>query len=357
VDCPERWVSSRIDRLRARLPNGCNAFLVTNGVNVRYLSGFASSNAVLLIDAERTRLLTDGRYLAAAQRVPGVEVTEAARDLAADLRDRLPSLLSGPVAFEADDLTVARHATIAASGVELVATRGVVESVRAVKEPVELDAIRRAASLLTASLEQLTADRVVGRSEQELAWSLERTMRELGADGVGFEPIVASGPNAALPHHHPGSRIVETDETFLVDAGCLLDGYRSDCTRTFATGALPPELRRAYDVCLEAQQRSLSAVLPGASCRDVDAVAREIVADAGYPVAHGLGHGVGLDIHEEPRLTDTATCVLEVGNVVTVEPGVYLPGVGGIRIEDLVIVGADGPEVLTSFPKELQILA
>ncbi len=350
-------MTSRIDRLRARFPEDCGAFLVTNGVNIRYLSGFASSNAVLLVDAERVRLLTDGRYLSAARTVQDVEAVGASRDLAADLRERLPSLVSGPVAFEADDLTVARHTAIAASGVELVATRGIVEAVRAVKEPAERDAIRRAASLLTASLERLTADRVIGRSELELAWSLERTMRELGADGVGFDPIVASGANAALPHHRPGTRIVEAGETFLVDAGCLLDGYRSDCTRTFATGTLPSELGRAYDVCLEAQRRSLEAVVPGASCSAVDAVARKIVADAGYPVVHGLGHGVGLDIHEEPRLTDTATGVLEVGNVVTVEPGVYLPGVGGIRIEDLVIVSEDGPEVLTPFPKELLVLA
>jgi Xaa-Pro aminopeptidase len=198
---------------------------------------------------------------------------------------------------------------------------------------------------------------VVGRSEAELAWVVERTIRELGAEAVSFEPIVASGPNAARPHHHPGSRVVEAGELLLLDAGAVVDGYCSDCTRTFATGPLPPALERAYAACKEAEERSLVATLPGARCVDVDGVARSILVEHGYEVMHGLGHSVGLEIHEDPRLSPESDATLAAGNVVTVEPGVYLSGTGGVRIEDLVIVGEDGPEVLTTFTKELVTVA
>lgn len=330
--------------------------LVTDPVNIRYLTGFSSSNAALLVDRGRTFLLTDGRYIEAARAVPGVEVIEASRDLASDLGSRLASLTDGPVAFEADHLTVSRHAKLVSSGVELVATSGLVERLRAVKEPGEIEAIRRSAAILTAVFERLMDERVVGRTEAEIAWLIEQTMHELGADGPSFPVIVASGPNAALPHHRPGERIVGVGETLLVDAGCLVDDYCSDCTRTFATGPLPGELRRAHEDCLRAQQASLAAVGPGVACRDVDSVARERLRSAGHAVRHGLGHGVGLAIHEEPRLSDTATGTLEAGNVVTVEPGVYLPGLGGVRIEDLVVVEDGGVAVLTELPRELVTL-
>lgn len=350
-------MSSRVDRVKARVPEGCASLLVTDPVNVRYLTGFSSSNAVLLVDATRVLLLTDGRYLEAAASVPGVEVVEASRDLALDLGSRLQSLGPGPVAFEADQLSVARHAKLVPSGVELVATSGIVEGVRAVKEPGEVDAIRRSAAILTQAYERLAGEAVVGRTEAEVAWLLERAMHELGAEGPAFATIVASGPNAALPHHHPGDRIIAAGEVLLVDAGCLVDGYCSDCTRTFATGLLPDELLAAYAACRGAQEQSLAAVRAQADCRAVDGVARALLTDAGYPVMHGLGHGVGLAIHEEPRLADTATGALAAGNVVTVEPGVYLPGLGGVRIEDLVAVGHEGVEVLTTFTKELVTLA
>jgi Xaa-Pro aminopeptidase len=349
-------MSSRVDRVRAQIPEGCASMLVTDPVNVRYLTGFASSNAALLVDETRVVLLTDGRYVEAASSVPGVEVVEASRDLALDLGSRLGSLSSGPVAFEADHLSVARHARIVPSGVELVATSGVVEGVRAVKEAAEVDAIRRSAAILTGTYERLAGESVVGRTEAELVWFLEQAMHELGAEGAAFATIVASGPNAALPHHHPGERVVEADETLLVDAGCLVDGYCSDCTRTFATGVLPDEVLQAYSTCRSAQERSLAEVRAGADCREVDGVARGILTGAGYPVMHGLGHGVGLAIHEEPRLTDSATGTLVAGNVVTVEPGVYLAGIGGVRIEDLVVVTSEGVDVLTAFPKDLVTL-
>jgi Xaa-Pro aminopeptidase len=331
-------VTTRIEWLRERLSDlEVVAFLVTNGTNVRYLTGFASSNAWLVVDAQRTALLTDGRYIEAARAVPDVEPLVAERNLPTTLRERLSELTDGPVAFESEHMSVAVHERVAESGVELVGTRKVVEELRAIKDDAELAAIRRSSALLSEVFERFSAERVVGRTEGELAWWVERTIRELGAEATSFAPIVASGPNAALPHHHPGARVVQADEILLLDAGALVDGYCSDCTRTFATGALAPELERAYTVCLEAQERSLAAVASGAVCREVDEI----------------GHSLGLEIHEDPRLAKESESTLAAGNVVTVEPGVYLPGAGGVRIEDLVIVGDQGHEVLTTFTKEL----
>jgi Xaa-Pro aminopeptidase len=347
-------VTTRIEWLRERLSDlEVVAFLVTNGTNVRYLTGFASSNAWLVVDAQRTALLTDGRYIEAARAVPDVEPLVAERNLPTTLRERLSELTDGPVAFESEHMSVAVHERVAESGVELVGTRKVVEELRAIKDDAELAAIRRSSALLSEVFERFSAERVVGRTEGELAWWVERTIRELGAEATSFAPIVASGPNAALPHHHPGARVVQADEILLLDAGALVDGYCSDCTRTFATGALAPELERAYTVCLEAQERSLAAVASGAVCREVDEIARATLREQGYETLHGLGHSLGLEIHEDPRLAKESESTLAAGNVVTVEPGVYLPGAGGVRIEDLVIVGDQGHEVLTTFTKEL----
>jgi len=349
--------AARVERLRARLDElGAAAFLVTGGTNVRYLTGFESSNAALLVDPARVVLMTDGRYVEAARGLPEVELLLAERELAADLGARLSGLTRGPVAIEAEHVSVAEHAKIAESGVELVPAQKVVEGLRAVKDAGELGAVRRSARVLNEAYERLREERVVGRTEAELTWWLECLLHDLGAEALAFDLIVASGPNAALPHHHPGDRVVGPGETLLVDAGCVVDGYCSDCTRTFATGELLPELAEAYEVCRAAQVQALAAVRPGAAGREVDALARRVVAEAGYEVFHNLGHGVGLDVHEEPRLAATSTATLETANVVTVEPGVYLPGKGGIRIEDLVIVGPEGPEVLTPTTKELVVL-
>lgn len=350
-------MNQRIERLRSALPAELHAVLVTHPPNVRYLSGFASTNAALLVDREHVRLVTDGRYLEAARAVPGVELVESARDIPRFLGERLGALSRGPVGIEADRLAYAAHAEIAASGVPLAPTRGLVERLRAVKDAEELAAVRRSAQVLTRAFELLAQERLTGRTEAEVAWWIERTIRELGAEAIAFPPIVGAGPNAALPHHRPGGRVIGPGETVVVDVGAVVDGYCSDCTRTFASGPLPAVLRRAYEACAEAQRRALAAVRAGAACRDVDAVARDVLRERGYETLHGLGHGVGLEIHEEPRLADTAESTLEAGNVVTVEPGVYLAGAGGVRIEDLVVVGAGAPEALTPFTKDLVVLA
>lgn len=350
-------VSERIERLRARLPElGAPAILITSSVNVRYLTGFQSSNAAVLVDGERALLLTDGRYVDAARAVGGVEAVQADRELPAFLKESLRKLTAGPVAFEADQVSFSAHRTLAGGGVELVPVQGAVERLRAIKDGGELGALRRSAAVLSQAFELLGQEHLVGRTEAEVAWWLERTLRELGAEALSFDTIVAGGPSAARPHHHPGRRAIGTGETVVVDAGCVVDGYCSDCTRTFATGDLPIELARAYETCLEAQKASLDALRAGVSCRDVDAVARGLLVDAGYEVMHNLGHAVGLEIHEEPRLARTSKDTVEAGNVLTVEPGIYLSGLGGIRIEDLVVVGADGIEILTPVTKSLVVV-
>jgi Xaa-Pro aminopeptidase len=351
-------VSDRITRLRAELDGlAAASFLVTNPVNVRYLTGFESSNAALVIGGDRVVLATDGRYVGAAAAVDGVEVVQAERDLLAWIGARFGELAEAPVAFEADHVTVFGLESLSEDGVELRPTTGVVVALRAVKDDDELAAIRRAARITDAAYERLAREEVVGRTEAEVAWWFVQVLHEEGAEAPAFEPIVASGPNAALPHHHPGPRRIGPGETMVVDAGAQVGGYCSDCTRTFATGALPDPLRGAYALCHSVQESALAAVRAGAQASELDAIARSRIEDSGLaPVLHSLGHGVGLDVHEQPVLRPTSTDTLVAGNVVTVEPGVYLAGEGGVRIEDLVVVGDEGPEVLSTFTKDLLTL-
>jgi len=223
------------------------------------------------------------------------------------------------------------------------------------KDKDELAKIARAAKIADRGLEALTAETWVGRSERELAWRLRELLHAHGADDLAFDSIVASGENGALPHAHPTDRIIETRTLVTIDWGARVDGYYSDCTRTFSTGSPPDRLRAAYDVCLAAQVRACGGTRAGMTGVEADALAREPITSAGFGgnFGHGLGHGVGLQVHEAPRLSTESTDTLEAGHVLTIEPGIYLPGIGGVRIEDLAVVGDDGVELLTSFPKTL----
>ena len=343
-------MSARLDRLRASLER---PLLVTDLTNIFYLTGFETSNAALLIepDGGAPRLFTDFRYIEAAQETPGVEALLAKRALMRDLADQL----EGEIAFEAHALPYAQYEVLARGGAKLVPTRGIVENVRAVKDDDELERIRRAARAADRAFEALTAETWIGRSERELAWRLRQLLHAHGVDHLSFDTAVGAGPDGSKPHVDPGERLIERNQLVVVDWGARLDGYCSDCTRTVSTGALPKELRRAYDVCLEAQQRAVENIRPGMTGVEADRIAREVIDDAGFGehFGHGLGHGVGLLIHEAPRLSTESEDVLEPGHVVTIEPGIYLPGVGGVRIEDLAVVRDDGVEILTSFPKEL----
>lgn len=339
---------SRVDRLRESLEE---PLLVTNGVNVRYLVGFASSNAALLVEPDRVRLFSDFRYAEAGRAVEGVEFVETKRSLVVALAE----LLEGRIGFEADVVSYTGWETLSGGGLDLVPRRGLVEALRAVKDDQELDAIRRAGTITSEAYERFAEESFIGRTERDLAWRLDELFHELGADAPAFETIVASGPNSAKPHARPSDHTVGAGETVVVDAGATVDGYCADCTRTFATGSLPDELRSAYTTCLEGQLAGLEAVRAGVTGVEADAAAREKIEAVGLgdKFGHGLGHGVGLEVHEAPRLSRESTDTLAAGNVVTVEPGVYLEGLGGIRIEDLVIVTDGEPEILTSPTKNL----
>jgi Xaa-Pro aminopeptidase len=320
-------------------------------MNVRYLTGFESTNAAVLVEPERARLFTDFRYAERARSVEGVEFEETKRYIYSDLAERLP----GRVGFEADALTYANWELLRQGGVDLVPRRGLVESLRALKGPEELDAIRRATEVTNATYERLAEAQFSGRTEKDLAWRMEQLFHEEGADGLAFPIDIASGPTGASPHAVAGDRVVQEGDLVIVDAGAIVDGYCSDCTRTFAVGEVSASLRETYEIVRQGQQAGLDAVRAGVSGRDADAAARSVIMDAGYGenFGHGLGHGVGLLVHEAPVLRPESEDVLAAGNVVTVEPGIYLSGVAGIRIEDLVVVTDDGCDVLTSFPKEL----
>jgi Xaa-Pro aminopeptidase len=341
-------VTSRVDRLGENLEE---PLLVTNGVNVRYLVGFASSNAALLVEPDCVRLFSDFRYAEAGRAVEGVEFVETKRSLVVALAE----LLDGRIGFEADAVSYTSWETLTGGGLDLVPRRGLVEALRAVKDDQELDAIRRAGKITSEAYERFAEESLIGRTERDLAWRLDEFFHELGADAPAFETIVASGPNSAKPHARPSDRTVGAGETVVVDAGAMVDGYCADCTRTFATGSLPDELQSAYTTCLEGQLVGLEAVRAGVAGVEADAAAREKIDAAGLgdKFGHGLGHGVGLEVHEAPRLSRESTDTLAAGNVVTVEPGVYLEGLGGIRIEDLVIVTDGEPEILTSPTKNL----
>ena len=341
-------MNDRIERLRAELEE---SLLVTNPTNVRYLTGFESSNTVLIVEPERVRLFTDFRYIDAARALDGVEVVQTKRSVLGELAETL----SGRLGFEASTLAYAQYETLVKGGLELVARAGVVERLRAVKDDAELETIRRACKITDRVYERLLDVRFIGRRERDVAWDVTRLFHEEGGEGLAFETIVGSGPTGAQPHARAGNRKIGARELVVIDAGCTIDGYASDYTRTFATGPVDGEAREAYEIVLEAQEAALGAIRPGMPGIEADAIARRVVEESPFVgrFGHGLGHGLGLDVHELPSMSTESKDVLEPGNVVTVEPGVYLAGRFGIRIEDDVVVIQDGIENLTRFRKDL----
>jgi len=351
-------VSVAADSVAAALPGrGIDLLLVTNLVNVRYLTGFTGTNGMAIVGEDVRRFITDFRYVERARsEVLDFDRERGPQEFIEALRDGWPA---GDLRLGFDDghVTVKQHGRlreVLPDRIELVPAGGIVEAVRAVKRPDELDRIRAAAALADEALEALLAGPVVGRSEREVALALGDEMRRRGAD-PSFPSIVASGAHGALPHAEPRDAPVERDTLVTIDWGARLDGYCSDCTRTFATGTLADDLTALYAVVEEAQAAGVDAVRPGPAGRDVDAVARRVIEEAGHGehFGHGLGHGVGLEVHEAPRLARTGQDALAAGNVVTVEPGLYVPGRGGARIEDLVVVTDDGREIVSSLPKAL----
>jgi Xaa-Pro aminopeptidase len=333
-------------------------FLVTDLVNVRYLTGFGGTNGACVCGEGVRLFLTDFRYTERAEEeVEEWEVITISDDWLGGIAERL----AGAVGFEDDHVSVRLREKLGeklADGVELKAAGGKVEKLRRVKDEEELAAIAAAAELADEVWRWSLERGLAGRSERDIAAAAEARIRELGAE-PSFPTIVAAGPNGALPHAEPGEREVGAGELVVFDMGAKLDGYCSDGTRTFAAGEPDEHSREVYETVLAAQAAALDAVAAGIRGEDVDSAAREPIAAAGHGerFGHGLGHGVGLEVHEAPRLSQRSDDVLEVGEVVTVEPGIYLPGELGVRIEDLVVVTEDGHRNLSGLPKSLQVVA
>lgn len=350
--------ADRADRLAARATDeGVAAVLVTGPVNVRWLTGFTGSNGLALVGDGIRRFVTDFRYLTQSAEQLGDEWD---REIAMELLAHVAPTLAGKVAFDDEHLTVKAHGKLAGAvgeDVELVPAAGWVEELRAVKDADEIARIRAATKLADEALEEVLSRGLAGRTERDVALDLETTMRRRGAEAVSFPPIVAAGPHGALPHAEPRDVVIPPDTLCVIDWGAQLDGYASDCTRTFATGDdLDPRDAAVYETVRAAQAEALEAVRAGAHGRDVDSVARDVIAAAGHAehFGHGLGHGVGAEVHEGPRLSQRSESVLAAGNVVTVEPGIYVPDAVGVRIEDLAVVTDGAPEVLTGLGKELR---
>jgi Xaa-Pro aminopeptidase len=346
--------------LTDRLPTaGADAVLVTRLPNVRYLSGFTGSNGTLVLTPDGGAFLTDGRYGdQAAREVPDLDRVVSSGPLVSELPACIERLGVRRVAFEVDGLTYRTHADLTAAGVDLVPTSGEVERLRWAKDPEEISLIGAAQSIADDAFEVISAKLMTGVTERETALELDVTMRRLGAEALAFDTIVAFGESAAEPHHHPTVRALRPGDVVKMDFGCVVDGYHSDMTRTVAFGEPTSRLRDVYELVRLAQRAGVEAVRQGATGAEVDHASRAVIEDAGFGDAftHGLGHGVGLEIHEGPSLRPAGDDVLPVGAVVTVEPGVYLEGLGGVRIEDMVEVTEEGCRVIPRTTKDLVIL-
>lgn len=356
--------ATRADRLAAVLAEReLDALVVTDLVNVRYLTGYTGSNGLALIGVRDLRLfVTDFRYVTQAeQQVHGFEREIGETDLLGAVSGALEDgeLKLG---FEDQHVSVRTHARLREllpERVALAPAGGIVEDLRLVKDAGEVDRIRAAAELADAALTRVLEDGLAGRTERAVALALEHEMQRLGATRPSFSTIVAHGPHGALPHATPRDEPIAAGSLVTIDWGAELDGYCSDCTRTYAAGREPDaEAREVYELVLKAQLTGLKAVAAGVAASDADKAARDVIEAAGHGDAfgHSLGHGVGLEVHEAPRLSKTSRATLAPGNIVTVEPGVYLPGRLGVRIEDLVVVTADGCDVLDTLPKDLTVV-
>ncbi|MDQ7793007.1 MAG: Xaa-Pro peptidase family protein [bacterium] len=340
--------------------DGLGGLLVMTAENRRYLTGFTGSWGAVLLTPAETVLLTDSRYVEqAATEAPGCRVLRHGAEWSQTLGETVTGMGLHRLGFEKENVTVGLYEKLSAAlpGTELVPTEGRVEAGRAIKDDGELQSIRSAAALtdqvLTEALELIRP----GMIESELALALELGLRRNGAE-VAFEIIVASGPRSSLPHGRPSDRVLAAGDLVTIDMGARVNGYHSDLTRTFALGKPDSRQEEIYQVVREAQTAALAGMKPGMTGREADALARDIINARGFGeyFGHGLGHGVGLAVHEGPRVSLTGETALREGNVVTVEPGIYIPGWGGVRIEDLVVLRPTGVEMLSSFTRELVVL-
>lgn len=362
-DWPDH-LDARLAKLREKLAGqSWPAMLVSHAPDVRYLTDLDLEDSWLLVTEREVWVLTDPRF---AQTVEETRPQARAVVRRGPMADALASAVGEAgvkeLAFQADALTVAQHEALrgklkeAQVGATLKPTRGWLLELRSVKDAHELRLIRRALALQEQAFQQLMNQVRPGMSEAEVATLLEYNMRWIGADGVSFPTIVAIGANGSLPHHRPGKTRVKANTPILIDCGARAGGYCSDLTRVVSLTGFSQKLTEVYHVVLEAQRAGIEAIAPGKPLKEVDAAARKVIEDAGYGerFAHGLGHGIGLEIHEQPTLSSRSEGELKEGQVVTVEPGVYLPGVGGIRIEDDVLVTARGHRKLSTLPTDFE---
>jgi len=349
----------RLQKLRRELEVlGLDAIVITQPENRRYLSGFTGSAGTLFITQDEAILITDFRYVEQApKQAPQFQVVEAAPDvLAKELSNLAAKAGVNRVGFESHYLPFSEHRdwAEAAAEFELVPTRELVEDMRALKDEEELDMIKRAVALSDAALAHTKGLIRPGMTEKEVAWELETYMRTHGAEAGAFEIIVAGGPSGAMPHAKASDDAIQVGEPIVVDVGARFEGYHSDLTRTLHLGDPDGRLQEIYDLVLKAQLAAEEGIRPGMSAREADALARDIITGAGYGeyFGHPLGHGVGLAIHEKPKVSKVSRDVLHPGMTLTVEPGIYIPGWGGVRIEDLVVIRQDGVEVLSQADKD-----
>ncbi|MBP2016670.1 Xaa-Pro aminopeptidase [Symbiobacterium terraclitae] len=355
--------SDRLGRLRAAMAErGIDGLLVAKPENRAYLSGFTGSAGVLLITADRAVLVTDFRYTEqAAAQAPAFEVVKPESTNQALLARLVDETGIRRIGYEGDHLTVDDHQSYrqAVSGCEWVSVTGLVEALRMIKDEIEIALMRRAAAIADEAFAQILPLIKPGVTERDLGLELEYRMRKLGAEGVAFETIVASGVRSSLPHGHPTDKVIASGDLVTFDFGALYQGYCSDMTRTVMVGEPTDKQREIYGIVLEAQKRGVAACRPGITGKELDDVCRSYIAERGYGehFGHGTGHGVGRFIHEGPRVSQRGgDVVLKPGMVITVEPGIYLPGWGGVRIEDMLLVTESGAEPFTHTPKELLIL-
>ncbi len=352
----------RLATLRKSLTeHDLDAILVSQPENRRYLSGFTGSAGWLFISAERAILATDFRYFEQVGReAPDFQLAKITTSLDKQLPELVADLDIQRLGFESQHVTVDQlHSWAqAAEGVEWVPLKDTVETIRAVKDKHEIEALRRSVALTDAAFAHMLEVIEPGMTEQAVAWEIETYMRTHGASKVAFDLTVAAGPNGALPHARAGDHIIQPGEPIVVDIGCVVDGYCSDMTRTFCLGEPSAKYLEVWNIVLQAQEAAEAIIRAGLSGVEADSAARDVIADAGYGeyFGHGLGHGVGLAVHESPRASQLSDHTLEAGMTLTVEPGIYLPGEFGVRIEDLVIVREEGVEILTGTPKTASIV-
>jgi Xaa-Pro aminopeptidase len=353
--------AKRRDRLRSHLKaHGHAAILITNFLNVRYLTGFTGDDSYLLLTKNNAVMLSDARYeQQLSEECPDVDaiIRRPPTTMTQIIRRAVQQSKIGKLSFEADSLTVAQRDQLGGElkSTELAGVQGAVEALREIKDSSEIDAIRHSIDLAERAFAVIRASMRPEQTERQVAFELEHQIRLFGGEGCSFPPIIAAGPRAALPHARPTDAPLGDADFILVDWGARAEGYMSDLTRILVAGKIPPKLERVYGVVFQAQQQAIAAIGPGVTMSAVDAAARGVIESAGYGrrFGHGLGHGFGLQIHEAPRLAPQQDRALRAGMVVTVEPGIYLPGWGGVRIEDDVLVTRTGCEVLTHVPKEL----